>query len=175
MAENKSNGPGTAETRVEYAERSLNGGGTAFESARAFLMSHYKYPDFLPGQEEALNSVFSGKDLLVVMPTGSGKSLIYQLPALLDNGLTIVISPLISLMKDQVDELERIGIPATFINSSLDSGEQGNRITACRNGRYKLLYIAPERCRNEWFLRMLGGVEVSRLAVDEAHCISQWG
>ena len=119
--------------------------------------------------------MLSKRDLLVVMPTGSGKSLLYQLPAVMDNGLTIVVSPLISLMKDQVDELTRKDIPATFVNSSLSVAEQRERLSRCGRGEYHLLYIAPERFRNASFLTALQRLNVSRMAVDEAHCISEWG
>ncbi|MBU1944012.1 MAG: RecQ family ATP-dependent DNA helicase [Actinobacteria bacterium] len=148
---------------------------TSLAEARTVLADRFGYDAFLEGQEEALSSVFAGRNLLVVMPTGSGKSLIYQLPAVLEQGLTIVVSPLISLMKDQVDELLRIGIPATAVNSSLDRAEQGARLAACARGEVKLLYIAPERCRDPGFLARLERIEVARLAVDEAHCISEWG
>lgn len=145
------------------------------ERARRLLDERFGYTEFLPGQEQALQSVFAGRHLLVVMPTGSGKSLIYQLPSLVDTGLTIVVSPLISLMKNQVDDLEGLGVPATAVNSSLSRDEQNARLSACARGDCRLLYIAPERCRDSAFLGMLRGVDVSRLAVDEAHCISEWG
>ncbi len=147
----------------------------ALDEARRLLEEHYGYVEFLPGQESALRSVISGRNLLVVMPTGSGKSLIYQLPSLIGDGLTVVVSPLISLMKDQVDELERIGIPATAVNSSLGRDEQSARLLRCARGDCRLLYIAPERCRDAAFMKMMGDTRVSRLAVDEAHCISEWG
>ncbi|WP_202585871.1 DEAD/DEAH box helicase, partial [Vagococcus lutrae] len=110
-----------------------------------------------------------------IMPTGGGKSICYQLPALLLDGLTLVISPLISLMKDQVDSLNDMGIPATFINSSLSYLEINQRLDNAKKGRIKLLYIAPERRESEEFLRLLETVQIDLLAVDEAHCISQWG
>lgn len=153
----------------------MDGERDLLEEARRVLAARFGHDTFLHGQEQALASVFSGRNLLVVMPTGSGKSLIYQLPALLETGLTIVVSPLISLMKDQVDELSRLRVPATAVNSSLDREEQRARLAGCARGDFKLLYIAPERCRDAGFLAMLERVEVSRLAVDEAHCISEWG
>jgi ATP-dependent DNA helicase RecQ len=117
----------------------------------------------------------AGRSVLAVMPTGSGKSLLYQLPALLADGLTLVVSPLIALMKDQVDELTRRKIPATFINSSLGLAEQRERIEQCRRGQIRLLYVAPERFRSESFVAMIRQARISRMAVDEAHCISEWG
>jgi ATP-dependent DNA helicase RecQ len=147
----------------------------ALEGARRLLATRFGYSEFLPGQEQALQSVFGGRHLLVVMPTGSGKSLIYQLPSLMDTGLTIVVSPLISLMKNQVDDLRGLGVPATAVNSSISRDEQSARLSACARGDCRLLYIAPERCRDSSFLAMLRGVDVARLAVDEAHCISEWG
>ena len=143
--------------------------------ARELLAERFGHADLLPGQEEALRSVLSWRNLLVVMPTGSGKSLLYQLPALMEEGLTMVVSPLISLMKDQVDELTRKGIPATFVNSSLSPEEQRRRLGQCASGEIKLLYVAPERFRNASFLGMLDRMQVARMAVDEAHCISEWG
>jgi len=143
--------------------------------ARTVLRERFGYEDFLPGQERALRSVFAGRNLLVVMPTGSGKSMIYQLPALAGNGLTLVVSPLIALMKDQVDELQRKGAPATFVNSSLSLDEQRSRLTRCAAGEFKLLYVAPERFQNQAFLAMIDRTPISRMAVDEAHCISEWG
>ena len=122
-----------------------------------------------------MRSVVRGRSLLVVMPTGSGKSLLYQLPALLDRGVTLVVSPLISLMKDQVDELTRKRIPATFVNSSLSVAEQRDRLRRAGEGAFPLVYVAPERFRNATFLRTLDALTVARLAVDEAHCISEWG
>ncbi len=146
-----------------------------FDRAKQLLRDRFAHEGFLDGQEAVVRSVLAGKNLLVVMPTGSGKSLLYQLPALLTDGLTLVISPLIALMKDQVDELVGRGIPATFINSSLGFEEQRRRIGLCRQGEVSLLYVAPERFRSASFAAALKQMKIARLAVDEAHCISQWG
>ncbi|MCY2926634.1 MAG: RecQ family ATP-dependent DNA helicase, partial [Planctomycetota bacterium] len=135
----------------------------------------FGYADFRMGQGEALASVLAGRNVLAVMPTGSGKSLLYQLPAMLDGGLTVVVSPLIALMKDQVDELTAKGVPAAFVNSSLPLPDQRDRLSRCAAGEIRLLYVAPERFRNAAFSAALTKVKVSRLAVDEAHCISAWG
>ncbi len=147
----------------------------ALARAKELLAERFGHPNFLPGQQASLASILSARNLLVVMPTGSGKSLLYQLPALMGDGLTLVVSPLIALMKDQVDELTRKGIPAAFVNSSLGLEEQRARLLACGQGKSPLLYVAPERFRSPEFLGLLRRIKVSRLAVDEAHCISQWG
>ncbi|MFL6556258.1 MAG: DNA helicase RecQ, partial [Bacillus sp. (in: firmicutes)] len=146
-----------------------------FEKALPLLESHFGYSSFRIGQEQAIRSVLSGQNTITVMPTGGGKSICYQIPALVLPGTTIVISPLISLMKDQVDALIQVGIPATFINSSLSYGEANKRMQEAIQGKYKLLYLAPERLESQDFLEDLYSMEIPLVAVDEAHCISQWG
>jgi ATP-dependent DNA helicase RecQ len=143
--------------------------------ARLELHRYWGYPDFRPGQDQAVRNVLSGGDSLTIMPTGGGKSLCYQVPALLLPGVTIVVSPLISLMKDQVDALDAVGVPATFVNSSLPAAEMSARLEGAASGAYRLLYVAPERFDSESFLRRISGLKVSLLAVDEAHCVSEWG
>ena len=139
------------------------------------LKQYFGHSSFRPGQEPLIDALLSGRDALGVMPTGAGKSVCYQLPALLLPGLTLVISPLISLMKDQVAALAQAGIPAAYINSSLDAEEYREVYRRVRRGDCKLLYVAPERLQAEGFRRLLGELPVSLVAVDEAHCVSQWG
>src|ERR1041385_953888 len=141
----------------------------------ASLRQHFGFEDFREGQRDVIASILEGKDAVVVMPTGSGKSLCYQLPALILDGVTLVVSPLIALMKDQVDALHARGLPATFINSSISDTEQHARIDALRRRELKLVYIAPERFRRSRFTSALQQIPISLFAVDEAHCISTWG
>lgn len=145
------------------------------DAAREVLGRFWGYPEFRPGQEIAIGAVLEGRDTLTIMPTGGGKSLCYQVPAMLLPGVTLVVSPLISLMKDQVDTLGRIGLPATFVNSTLSGAEMSARLRAAERGETKLLYVAPERFDSESFQERLSGLDVSLLAVDEAHCVSEWG
>jgi ATP-dependent DNA helicase RecQ len=132
-------------------------------------------PDFRRGQRDVIEHILSGRDCLCVMPTGGGKSLCYQLPSVVRPGLTIVVSPLIALMKDQVDSLVRRGIRATLINSSLTLQEQNDRMEQVASGRFSMLYVAPERLRNSRFLDSIRATPIQLLAIDEAHCISEWG
>jgi ATP-dependent DNA helicase RecQ len=145
------------------------------QSARDVLKRAFGYDKFRPGQEAAVAAILSGRDTVVVLPTGGGKSLCFQVPALLLPGLTVVVSPLISLMKDQVDALTAKGLPAAFINSTLTSGQVSDRLARVERGEIKLLYVAPERFDYGRTAERLRKAGVSLLAIDEAHCISQWG
>src|SRR6185369_10155671 len=139
------------------------------------LRERFGFAEFRPAQEQVITQIMAGHNVLAVMPTGSGKSLCYQLPALALPGLTLVVSPLIALMKDQVDQLNQLGLPATVINSTVPRDQQRSRLQQAINGRVKLLYVAPERFQNDEFRAGLARTKVSLFAVDEAHCISLWG
>lgn len=143
----------------------------SFDSA----LQQFGLTSFRPGQREVIESIVAGDDCMCVMPTGGGKSLCYQLPSLIRPGLTIVVSPLIALMKDQVDGLGKRGIPAALINSTLSQSEQNKRLLDVAAGKYQMVYVAPERLRNTRFLEAIRATPIQLLAIDEAHCISQWG
>ncbi|PID26821.1 MAG: DNA helicase RecQ [Candidatus Cloacimonadota bacterium] len=145
------------------------------DKALKLLKKHFGYDSFRPPQESIISSILEGKDSVVIMPTGGGKSICYQIPALILEGVTLVISPLISLMKDQVDNLNQLGISSTFINSSLTYNEINNRIEKTLNNEYKIIYLAPERLDSEDFTDLITKIDISMVAIDEAHCISQWG
>ncbi|MDP7592791.1 MAG: DNA helicase RecQ [Litorilituus sp.] len=139
------------------------------------LKHYFGYDSFRPGQAEIISKLMDGKDSLVLMPTGGGKSLCYQLPAILMPGITVVVSPLIALMKDQVDNLTRQGISSAYINSSLDTQTINTIFSRLSQGKIKLLYVAPERLTNHYFIKGLSDLPLNLFAIDEAHCISQWG
>lgn len=145
------------------------------EKAKGLLKKYYGYDDFRRGQQEIIQHILEGKDVLGIMPTGAGKSICYQLPALMLEGVTIVVSPLISLMKDQVDTLCQMGVEAAYINSSLTTSEFNQVLTGARANKYKLLYVAPERLETDSFMDLIQSINISMLAIDEAHCVSQWG
>jgi ATP-dependent DNA helicase RecQ len=154
-------------------------GSTQFETLEQALKHYFGYDEFRSGQREIITTALANRDLLVVMPTGGGKSLCFQLPALLKQGVTIVVSPLIALMQDQVQLLANNGIPATFLNSSITTEERRDRAAAIYNGEVKLLYLAPERLNQEFITNFLVGLHqeigIAGFAIDEAHCVSEWG
>lgn len=139
------------------------------------LKKYFGYDTFREGQEMLTDALLSGRDVLGIMPTGAGKSLCYQVPALLMPGITLVVSPLISLMKDQVSALNQAGIHAAYLNSSLTPGQYTKALDNMVRGIYKIVYVAPERLMTDRFLQAVRGIGVSMVSVDEAHCISQWG
>lgn len=146
-----------------------------FEGALEGLRRHFGHTEFRPGQADVISAVLEGKNVLALMPTGAGKSLCYQLPAILLPGTTLVVSPLVALMKDQVEQLAQRGIAASFISSTVPDAERARRLRALREGAFKLFYVAPERFKSPSFLDALGEVRLDLFAVDEAHCISTWG
>ena len=139
------------------------------------LQQYFGHASFRTGQKQAIDAILSGRDVLAVMPTGAGKSVCYQISALLLRGVTIVISPLISLMKDQVEALRQVGIPAAYVNSSITQEEFYHTVQMVQQGQCRILYVAPERLMTDSFFRLTQQVPVSMIAVDEAHCVSQWG
>jgi ATP-dependent DNA helicase RecQ len=145
------------------------------DPVRHTLKEVFGYDSFRPLQDEIIAAALAGRDVFALLPTGGGKSLCFQLPALLHPGLTLVVSPLIALMKDQVDALRALGVPATYLNSSLDAAETRNRLRGLHQGEFKLLYAAPERLMLDHWAENLRAWNVVRVAVDEAHCISEWG
>ena len=153
--------------------RTFDGG--IYKTSKEALKAVFGYDSFRPGQESVINAVLEGRDILAVMPTGAGKSLCYQVPAMLLSGITLVISPLISLMQDQVKALNEAGVDAAFINSSLYEKELNDTFKNAYKGHYKIIYVAPERLMSEGFISLAKSIEISMITVDEAHCISQWG
>lgn len=145
------------------------------EKAKKLLKAYFGYDDFRKGQGSVIQSILDKQDTVAIMPTGAGKSLCFQIPALLFEGVTVVLSPLIALMKDQVDFLQSIGINATYINSSLRNDEMRDRLNKASSGEYKLIYVAPERLEAAEFLQCISDIPISLIAIDEAHCVSQWG
>ena len=148
---------------------------TKTEEKYQILKQYFGYEDFRPGQEKLIDSILSGRDVLGILPTGAGKSLCFQIPALIMEGITLVISPLISLMKDQVASLNQVGIHAAFLNSSLTYGQYQKALAFAAEGRYKIIYVASERLETAEFLSFALHAKISMVAVDEAHCVSQWG
>ena len=145
------------------------------DKALGILKQYYGYSSFREGQGEIIREILNGNDVLTIMPTGGGKSICYQVPAILLDGITIVISPLISLMKDQVDNINNLGIKSAYINSSLSNIEINNILDEAAKNEIKILYVAPERLESQAFIELIASINVSMVAIDEAHCVSQWG
>ncbi|MFR5880782.1 MAG: DEAD/DEAH box helicase [Cloacibacillus evryensis] len=145
------------------------------EQALEVLKKVFGYGSFRKGQQEIIEAVTSGRDALGIMPTGAGKSLCYQIPAILSGGIAVIISPLISLMKDQVDSLIQNGVSAASINSAMDWESASDIFRGVRQGQVRLLYVAPERLEGAGFAEFLRSIEIGLVVVDEAHCVSQWG
>ncbi len=159
---------------MENKAVALNGA-DALGTARAHLRRFFGYKEFRPAQEPVIKSLIDGRDTVAIMPTGAGKSVCFQIPALMSSGVAIVFSPLISLMKDQVDGLTGQGVPAAFINSTISPQEVSRRLADARDGKIRLLYVAPERIDDPWFASAVAEMDIALVAVDEAHCLSQWG
>ena len=149
--------------------------GAQMSEKLSILKKYFGYDSFREGQEPVIDSILSGRDVLAVMPTGAGKSVCYQIPAIMTRGITLVVSPLISLMRDQVSNLCQHGIPAAFLNSSLTPRQYSLAMERASRGAYKIIYVAPERLMTDSFLAFARLADISLLAVDEAHCVSQWG
>lgn len=145
------------------------------DKALEVLNKYYGYSSFRKGQEKIIEEILNGRDTVAIMPTGGGKSICYQIPALLLEGVTLVISPLISLMKDQVDSIKELGVEAAYINSSLSSNEIAIILDKLKNGQLKIIYVAPERLESNSFITLMREINISQVAIDEAHCVSQWG
>ena len=159
---------------MENNSAAMNGA-DALGTARAHLRRFFGYKEFRPAQEPVIKSLLDGRDTVAIMPTGAGKSACFQIPALMSSGVAIVFSPLISLMKDQVDGLTGQGVPAAFINSTISPQEVSRRLADARDGKIRLLYVAPERIDDPWFASAVAEMDIALVAVDEAHCLSQWG
>ena len=143
--------------------------------AKSTLKHYFGYDSFRGGQEEVVNAILEGRDVLAIMPTGAGKSICYQIPALMLDGITIVVSPLISLMQDQVKALNKAGVHAAYINSSLTESQISKALFLASQGTYKIIYVAPERLGGYEFNAFARSAHISMVTIDEAHCISQWG